>query len=222
VLTQKLVAAHEPVARHDCLQTKLSPDGRTLVCISWNEDLTFLNLALLDVESGAVLFEKKPFFEPTYLFNLMLYFNRGSTKEFLPASFSADGNTLLIGPGDSKLAFDLRTRTPIKISGDLKNKVSGAFAFEGNDRVAGISIDHADDSGVFSFPDGKRLLKTNRQTDNLGSVYQGRYAIIWGQKFAAGIGDFAANKILAASASPALVYGTTSRLMKIRMVVYCS
>ena len=169
VTTQKLIAAHEPVARHDCLQSELSPDGRTVVCISWAEYGSEINLALLDAESGQVLFEKKPFFQPTFLFALMIVYNR-LPQEMLPLTFSADGNTLLIGPENAKLAFDLRTRTQIKIGGDLKNKVTGAYAFLGNDRIAGIDREDRAQSGIFSFPDGRQLKKMKIPFNTMESV----------------------------------------------------
>ena len=54
VKDQKLVASHEPVARQDCVQTKFSPDGRTLFCFSirqQDEDLV-LDVDLLDASTG--------------------------------------------------------------------------------------------------------------------------------------------------------------------------
>ena len=73
-------------------------------------------------------------------------------------TLSADGNTLLIGPGGPRLAFDLRARVPIKIGGGLKNdEFSSAMAFLGNDKVFTVSPVDARDSAIFSFPDGRRL-----------------------------------------------------------------
>ena len=50
-----------------------------------------------------------------------------ATGELVPSSFSADGNYLLIGPADRKIALDLRTRTQAKIGGPLVSKVTGAY-----------------------------------------------------------------------------------------------
>lgn len=206
VTTQKLIAAHEPVARHDCLQSELSPDGRTVVCISWADFGNEINLALLDAESGQVLFEKKPFFQPTFLFALQIIYNRIS-REMLPLTFSADGNILIIGPETAKLAFDLRTRTPIKIGGDLKNKVTGGYAFLGNDRIAGIDLQDRAQSGIFSFPDGRQLKKVKIAFNTIESVTMptgdnvltdliGDYSV--------GLADLGAEKFIAHSTTPAL------------------
>jgi WD40 repeat protein len=57
--------------------------------------------------------------------------------------------------------LDLRTRTQVKISGPLVGKVTGAYAFLGSDRVAGVDTNNRKDSGIFSFPDGKQLKKVD-------------------------------------------------------------
>lgn len=207
VTTQKLIAAHEPVARHDCLQSELSPDGRTVVCISWAEFGLGFNLALLDAESGQVLLEKKPFFEPNFLFALMVSFNRGLPREMLPLTFSADGNALVIGPENAKLAFDLRTRTPIKIGNDLKNKITGAYAFLGNDRIAGIDRDDRTKSGIFSFPDGRQLKKMKIPFNTIESVSMPTGDNVLTQligEYSVAVVDLSAEKFIARMTNPAL------------------
>ena len=116
VADQKLIASHEPVSRNDCIQSKFSPDGRTLVCISVRDDdyAVKLDLFLLDAATGSIVFQKKGFFEPSFnfLFKLAIAERSSIPLDLTPGSFSGDGNTLLIGPADAKLAFDLRTRAP--------------------------------------------------------------------------------------------------------------
>ena len=81
----------------------------------------------------------------------------GLPSDLIPSSFSRDGNVLLIGPSSDKLAFDLRTRQPISIGGGLKAGIDGPYAFLGDDKIVGVSRNNVKDSGVFSFPEGKRL-----------------------------------------------------------------
>ena len=128
---KKMVMAHEPLSRHECLESKLAPDGRTVICVALDEDNWEMTLTLLDSDTGATLWTKKDFFQPTWFIALLMSYshNAESTAAWLSSSFSADGNTLLIGPGDAKLAFDLRTRTPIKVIGDLKNWVYWLLRF---------------------------------------------------------------------------------------------
>ena len=115
---QKLLAAHEPVSRQECLQTKFSPDGRTLFCLSANQSgglVQDMTLTMLDAATGEVLFQKKNFFEPTdeFINALNVIRSYSLAADIVPSSFSADGNILLFGPASDKLAFDLRTRKPI-------------------------------------------------------------------------------------------------------------
>jgi WD40 repeat protein len=172
VADQKLIDAHEPLARHECVESKLSPDGRTIVCVSFDETEFEMNLYFLDSKSGEVLWQKKPFFKPTFGFALSEYMMGGAElpSDLLWSSFSGDGNYLLIGPGSDKIAFDLRTRTPIKLGDALKSQVTGPFAFLGSDRVAGENVESAKNSGIFSFPEGKRLEKLTFQMPDLQAV----------------------------------------------------
>jgi len=70
IADQKLIASHEPISRNDCIQSKFSPDGRTLFCISLrdgDDGIYFLDLTALDAATGSVVFQKKGFFEPSGL-----------------------------------------------------------------------------------------------------------------------------------------------------------
>ena len=161
-----------------------------------------MTLALLDSDTGAVVWEKKDFFQPNFFIALLMAYSHGaeSTTAWLPSSFSTDGNTLLIGPGDSKLAFDLRTRTPIKLAGDLKNKVTGSYAFIGNDEVAGVNNQDAKSSGIFSLLDGKLLRRMNLPVLALSSIAGPggkEYVLMTGlTDFAIALGDLESGKIV--------------------------
>ena len=162
----KMLAAHELVAKDRCLEARLSPDGRTLVCLSFDRDwygevndAPMLNLSLLDTTTGNVVWEKKPFFEPTRQWAFWEAGLSNVAADRLYSSFSADGNFLLIGPDIFKIAIDLRTRTPISIGAALRDAVTGPYAFVGNDRIAGEGAAGKSDSGIYSFPAGKRLQK---------------------------------------------------------------
>ena len=171
IASQKLVDAHEPLAKHECWQTKLSPDGRTIVCVSFDSESWRMNLSLLDSTTGEVVWEKKPFFEPSLNFAILLaqQHEAEAPSEALWSSFSGDGNYLIIGPSSNKVAIDLRTRTPVKIGGDLRT-VTGNYAFLGNDRVAGVNLSDTWNSGIYSFPEGKRLQKIALPLPDLASV----------------------------------------------------
>jgi hypothetical protein len=124
----------------------------------------------------------------------------------MPSSLSADGNTLLIGPADAKLAFDLRTRATIPIGKELRSGIPGPYAFIGDDKIVGVvpSKDFKD-SGVFSFPDGKRLQSLPFGLDDLESVSGGNFVLSKSLKdYAIGLADASVGKFVAASKTPSM------------------
>jgi hypothetical protein len=209
VTGQKLIASHDPVSRDECLETRLSPDGRTLFCISvrYDADIYVFDLSMLDAATGNLLYQKKSFFEPTanFLYRFAVLRMRGDLQELIPASFSADGNVLLLGPASDKLAFDLRTRALLPIGGGLKSAVSGAYAFLGNDKVVGVNLENVKDSGVFSFPDGKLVQPVPFGLTDLESVTSGNFVLSHNiNGFAIGVADIAAAKFIGASKAPSM------------------
>jgi len=205
IAEQKLTAVHDPVTRTGCIQSQISPDGRTQFCLAARQQSVFastlLDLIVLDAASGDVLYKKEDFFKPTMEFaaRLNTVTLRDAPADLMPSSFSADGNTILIGPSEDKMAFDLRSRAPIKISSGLVDTVKGAYAFIGNDKVIGIARS-VGDSGVFSFPDGKRVQPAPFGLADLESVSGGNYVTSHNLKgFAVGLIDVSAAKFIAAS-----------------------
>jgi hypothetical protein len=220
---QKLLASHDPNSRNRCIQTLISPDGRTLFCIAVHPEVSAsdlgcqhigdrilctspLDLIMLDAASGDVLFKKEDFFVPTFGFatELNLVNILDLPVDLVPSSFSADGNTILIGPALSKLAFDLRTRTAIKVKKGLTDDLKDAYAFVGNDKVMGVGRSVAD-SGLFSFPDGVRLKPIPFSLANLQSTSGGNYVLSHGIKdYAVGLFDLDTAKFAVVSKSPAM------------------
>lgn len=210
VADRKLVASHEPIARHDCIQSKFSPDGRTLFCVSLRDEDpgVYADLSMLDAATGAVLYQKKDFFEPNFNFLVTLALSQLSSapSDILLSSFSADGNILLIGPSGQRIAFDLRTRAPIQISGAIKSQIDGAYAFLGSDKVVGVvHSPNYKESGVFSFPGGKRLQTFPVGLDDLEPVTSGNYVLSHNlPDFAIGLADVSAGRFIVGSKAPAM------------------
>jgi hypothetical protein len=207
---QKMLASHEPITRQDCIQTKFSPDGRTLFCIALREEGigVSVDLVMLDSATGAVLYQKKDFFQANLNFLFALAMSRMSSapSDIMLSSFSADGNTMLIGPSGQRLAFDLRNRTPISIGSGIKNVIDGAYAFIGSDKVVGVvNSPNFKESGVFSFPDGKRLQSFPLGMGDLESVTGGNYVMSNSYaNFAVGLADISAGRFIAASKTPSM------------------
>ena len=60
---------------------------------------------------------------------------------------------------DTTLAVDVTTQKPVGIGGQLDAVLARAYLFLDGKRVLGMESADANESGIFSFPDGKRLSK---------------------------------------------------------------
>jgi hypothetical protein len=214
IADRKLVASHELVSKNTCFASKLAPDGRTLLCIYVHDadspgvgfNLAVMGLALLDTSTGSVLYQKDDFLKVpgTILAELAFAANWPVPVEVMRSSLSADGNYLLIGGGRDKLAFDLRTRSMVPMGKELKSSVDRAYAFVGNDKVLGEAQDPRD-TGLFSFPDGKRISSAAFRVDDLESVTDGDYVLSHDVKDnAVGLADVSQAKFVAVSKSFAM------------------
>jgi len=172
VTEKKLVAAHEMLPRKDCYDTRLSPDGRTMVCVEVDLDEATLGLAMLDTTSSEAIWEKSNWMEPSYSLavGLLASKSRGDNTPFFISSYSSDGNKLLFAGGEYKTGFDLQNRTILKIGSGIRESISGDYAFIGSAKVVGINLYDHKNSGIFSFPDGKSLQKVNIPFSGLKSV----------------------------------------------------
>jgi hypothetical protein len=159
---KKLLAAHEIYLPETCYDTRLSPDGRTLLCVQFDTEDWRLDLALVDTETSTTVWKKKGWLEPNgpLGYNLLVSAAMQTSTPFFVSSYSASGQVLLFGGGDAKVAFDLSKREVIKPGWDLKSSISGEYAFIGDDRVAGRNLSNPMESNVFSFPGGAHLLRT--------------------------------------------------------------
>ena len=108
--------------------------------------------------------------------------------------------------GADRLAFDLRTRTPIKISGALTSyEFPVTYCFEGNDKIVAIHASQAANSGVFSFPEGKRLQSLKLGLSFMHSTTGAEYVITSGSNGATvAVVDVHATKYVLASRTPAV------------------
>ena len=173
VADQKLQSAYEVVLRKACVQTAISPDGKTLACLDKD-----LGLSLADVTNSTIIFEKKSFTKLSFvdLLNFWLAALRADTDfdlgttEFVTMSFSPDARYFVAGDRSigitdfgtlstdtQSLAYDLTTRTNVPLKGDIKKVVSSGFAFVSADRIAGKHSENPKKAGVYSFPAGEPI-----------------------------------------------------------------
>jgi len=210
VQEKKLLAAHEMLPKTPCYETRLSPDGRTLICVEFDLDLDQLGLAMLDTTSSAVLWEKKSWLKPDYGLAYSLLVSqavRASAPVFI-SSYSEDGNTLLFAGGDVKTAFDLKQRAVIKTGGEIRNSITGDYAFLGNDKLAGVSLFEPTKSGLYSFPDGGLYRKVSMPFHDVSSVSHpgtNLHVLAYGARdYAVGLIDLSTDKVLMMLKSRAL------------------
>jgi hypothetical protein len=175
VAERKPVEAHELVLRRDCWEHKLSPDGNYLACVD-----TSTNVNILDTRNSKKIWEKKEFYQLSYLEYLSWlesHRDGGDRTSFFRIEFSPDSRFVMFSRSnrfrfrvsmngitadrseDTAMALDLTMLKPINVSGDLKKISARAYIFLDSERILGTPTRKLEDAGVFSFPDGKRLQK---------------------------------------------------------------
>ncbi|HEX6125325.1 MAG TPA: M48 family metalloprotease [Pyrinomonadaceae bacterium] len=175
IAEQKPVEARELVLRRDCVENQLSPDGNYLACID-----TSLSANIISVATGERVFQKKNFYElnwneywrwanSNFDSTLMPFFRIEFTPDSTIAIFSrsnhyrADTRRLSVASRyatyDTTLAVDVNTRKQVDVGGQLNTVFARAYLFLDGKRVLGMGSADAKESGIFSFPDGKRLSK---------------------------------------------------------------
>lgn len=189
----KPVEVRELVIRKDCWEQQFSPDGKYLACVDYNRGLN-----VLETQTGKKIFQKKDFAYLNALELLFWIFGRDDDSKHHNAlfnmQFSPDSRYLLAGRSnqfrfrifiDSRaigetdaLALDLSTGKPIAATGDLKKATKGAFIFLSPDKILATMPTNIDESGIFSFPQGKRIAKFTLSANDLQLTSNPRYAMI--------------------------------------------
>lgn len=125
VATGKQTSIKEVVVFSGCNQTVLSPDGRSLACLTVHVESSSLRVSLqiVDVASGKLVYDKRSFFEqstfdPDKLIDFAKQIDEG--YDVANATISPDGHYMVLASGDRSLAFDLGKQQPIELQGKLK------------------------------------------------------------------------------------------------------
>lgn len=193
---RKPVQIRELVVRRDCWEHGFSPDGNYLACFDFS-----LNLNIIDIRTGTRVWQKKEFYHLTFweffswiaaeaiqerdhrakFFNIVFspdskYVVVSRTNRFR-YSFRIDG--LVADESESTvLALDLNSLKPVGIGGDLKKMTHRDFVFLDANRILGMGQQKLGDSGIFSFPDGKRLAKFELGGQELKATANPDYVIV--------------------------------------------
>jgi WD40 repeat protein len=191
----KPVEVREFVVRKDCMEQQFSPDGKYLACVDYN-----LGLTVLETQTAKRVFQKKEFATLNPLELLMWIIGTVADEDashqnaFFNLQFSPDSRYLLAGRSnkfrfrlfiDSRaigetdaLALDLSTGKPISSSGDLKKATKGSHIFLAPDKILATMPGSAEDAGIFSFPQGKRMAKFNLVANDMQLTANPRYVMI--------------------------------------------
>jgi WD40 repeat protein len=191
----KPVEVRELVVRRDCWEHAYSPDGKFLACIDYG-----LGLNVLDTQTGKRVWQKKDFYELNF-FEFLAWIRAEvegdtSSNKFFHLEFSPDSHYLvatrsnkyrfkitvdLMTAGkteDTIQALDLTTLKPVSIGGELRKVTRRPFIFIAPDKILGMMQYSVDDSGIFSFPQGKRLAKFPLWADELKLTANPNYVVV--------------------------------------------
>lgn len=191
----KPVEIRELVVRRDCWEHEFSPDGKYLACVDHG-----LNLNVLDTQTGKRIWEKEDFYQLSY-WELMGWMWSGAEDDdrlgkFFNLRFSPDSRYLVATRSnryrfrftfnyatedkteDTVLAVDLTTLKPVSTGGELKKVTRRPFIFVAPDKILGMMPNAVEDSGVFSFPQGKRLSKFPFSAEEMKLTGNPNYVIV--------------------------------------------
>jgi hypothetical protein len=165
VAEKKPIEVRELVSRRDCLENKLSPDGNYLVCID-----TTMSASILETKTGKKIWVKKEFYQLSE-FELLIWalttaLGGDRKMSLFRVEFSPDSRYVMFSRADgvrfgaqTAIALDLTTLKPTNLGGDLKKIAARPYIFLDSGRILGTLTQDANEGGIFSFPDGKRLQK---------------------------------------------------------------
>jgi hypothetical protein len=202
---QKLKSVREMVILKGCMQTALSPDGKTLACLNRTFDLT-----LFDVATDTQVFQKKALYAPrNYLEYLILtlyaLLNEEDEVNIINMGFSPDARYFAAGYNDSAIAVDMTTREATPLRGQAKKYIGGGFAFTAPDRIVGISYEDVKKAALVSFPEGRVLSELSVGRARLTPATHGDYLMIRPvEDFPVGIMDLNTKKIFMANKQSAV------------------
>ncbi len=202
---ERRVATHEVVFPRGCIQTALSPDGKALACLAGD-----FSLALIEVPTGAVFFEKKNVLETISIFDMILLMILRDVEvdlalNFMEMHFSPDSRYFAAGRRDDVLAVDLSTRQALKLPGSLKRYMGRFFDFLSPDRLVGVHRDDSKRSAVVEFPSGKTRTPVTLGAQKVAAATRGEYVLLRPvDKYPVGVLNLRENKIFMANNKTAL------------------
>jgi WD40 repeat protein len=192
----------EMSGKHRCLESKLSPDGRILGCLTG----TFrFDVLLIDVATGEVRYRKSGAYTLDFdaLRRVLRDPNADWSVDVFQLEFSPDGRYFIVGNAAGETVVDVTSHAEAKLPDRMKRAFRNSFAFLGSDRVATVDPINADKSTVVSYPDGAHLRHVTLG-GKVTAATRGEFVVLRPiQEWAVGLVDLTANRIVLASRSDA-------------------
>jgi WD40 repeat protein len=176
IVSHERSSVREVLLNEPCIQSTLSPDGKTLGCLKVDN-----SLALLDVASGETLTTKQHFLE-LILNTATLEFLMLVEHELRPVhmAFSPDGHYFVAGSRTQFLAYDLQQKREAGFPGSIRDVVKENFTFVGPDRIAGVNMYYPSQSPLLRFPQGTRIAELPLSGNtHLELATHGDYVLLW-------------------------------------------
>jgi WD40 repeat protein len=194
---------HELVIKNGCVQSELSPDGAYLSCYGFGEE--FLDLRIFETSSGESVFEKKNFYYPRSMLEIVMIWGglgfEVTNPRIINMRFSPDSHYFIAAAhNETELAFDLTTKKTISLPGSVKKLLGVEFEFLTADKLVGINPINPEKSGVVSFPQGEMVEEVPIETRNLQTSSHGDYVLMRPIKqYPVGVLNLKTKKIFAAN-----------------------
>jgi WD40 repeat protein len=210
IASQKRTEVHEIYVRRGCLVSAITPDARTLACLTaaGNDVGLSFDFDLYDTASGVSFYQKKDWvavnamrLDFSTLWQIFFALSNSSQElfdKFMRIAISADGRYLVAHSPENVVAFDLTTRQPVNLPGSIKDLLSfGRFIFLSDGSFMGVGGSGGDLAKIVEFPSGRAIQSSILiGGSRISPVARGPYVMLRPIKDnALGIVDLKQNKI---------------------------
>lgn len=199
VMSGKRTSEHEVVLIGGCVESLLSPDGKSLACFSIHRDtsahigsfvaplgpLTDLDFRLIDVMTGDAIVAERSFVagnveNASFLsdFEKIGQLGVSGWVSAIPAGFSPDGRFFAAGFNKQSIAADLVSRAVVPLHGDLEWILGGGFVFVSPERVLAENSREPAKSEILEFPSGAVISKVALGNQQIEAATRGNFVFL--------------------------------------------
>jgi WD40 repeat protein len=201
IVGKQRVSIHQVTLPMQCVQTRLSPAGNVLACMTGE-----FELQLIDVPKNTVLFSRKKFYQPGgfELYFIELLAMLGEPPKLFHLDFSPDGRYFLVGHDRAVLGYDLQTHEELKLPKRIKDLIGRDFTFLSSDRIAGTEFGNSQQRlSLVQFPSGDPIDAFPMNTGGgISRPTKGDYVLVHGGSVPVGVVDLKEKKPIMGYKSP--------------------